>query len=129
MANLRPRAKGQSGNPAGRPKSPVDIAALAREHGPKCIEVAAALLDDPDPRIRLSALTALLDRGFGKPATTIVTPDAPTALTMLHLVAAKAFSAELPAEQQAAQPGNAPPARIDGNRPAIDAPIDLMQPL
>jgi hypothetical protein len=47
---------------------------------------------------------------------------------MLHLVAAKAFTAELVAELQAAQPGNAPPPRIEGNRPAIDVPIDLMQP-
>ena len=43
---------------------------------------------------------------------------------MLHLVAAKAFTAELAAELQAAQPGNAPLPRIDGSR----SPIDLMQP-
>jgi len=55
---------GRSGNPKGRPKSPVDIAALAREHGPRCIEDATELLEDPDPRIRLAALVVLMDRGF-----------------------------------------------------------------
>ena len=35
---------------------------------------------------------------------------------------------ELAAELQAAQPGNAPPPRIDGDRSAVDVPINPMQP-
>jgi hypothetical protein len=46
------------GTSAGRPPAPVDIAALAREHGPECIEVAAKLFDDPDPKMRLAACLA-----------------------------------------------------------------------
>jgi len=33
--------KGQSGNPSGRPKSDQTIMELAREHGPRAIELAA----------------------------------------------------------------------------------------
>jgi hypothetical protein len=87
LANLRPWVKGgPSGNPNGRPKALVDIAALAREHGPRCIDVAVALLDDPDPRIRLATVVALLDRGFGKPVQSI-TAENGAGLTFMHLVA------------------------------------------
>jgi hypothetical protein len=85
---------GQSGNPRGRLPAPVDIAALARVHGPRCIEVAVELLDDADSRIRLGALTALLDRGYGKPKQSIETND-PTSPTLLHLLAAQQISEEL----------------------------------
>lgn len=62
---------GQSGNPKGRPKPEVDIAALAREHGPRCIAVVAKLLSDNDHKIRLAAAIALLDRGWGRPSQAI----------------------------------------------------------
>ena len=82
-----PWKPGQSGNPKGRAPSPVDIAALAREHGPRCIEVAADLLDSDDERIRLAAATALLDRGFGKPVQTLSGEDgAPLTIVLRHLV-------------------------------------------
>ena len=84
---------GQSGNAAGRPPAAVDIAALAREHGPRCIEVAAALLDDADPRIRLGALQALLDRGFGRPAQAISVEGDATSNLLQHLLAARTVSA------------------------------------
>jgi hypothetical protein len=100
----RPWRAGQSGNPQGRPPAPVDIAALAREHGPKCIEVASGLLDDADPRIRLAAAVALLDRGFGKPPQAISgTTDMPTMLQLMHLEAASAFSEQLAREREAAE--------------------------
>jgi hypothetical protein len=62
---------GQSGNPNGRAKPEVDIAALARKHGPRCIEVAARLLASKDEKMRLAAAVALLDRGWGRPAQAI----------------------------------------------------------
>ena len=75
---LRPWKPGQSGNPKGRPKKLVDIAALASEHGPKCVAVVVELLDDPDSRIRLAAAVALLERGFGKPVQPLAgDPDNP----------------------------------------------------
>lgn len=84
---------GQSGNPQGRAPALVDIAALARKHGPRCIEVAAALLKDADPKIRLAASMALLDRGFGRPQQRIETSQGDS-LT-LHLIAAQAISGQL----------------------------------
>ena len=84
---------GQSGNPAGRAKHDVDIAALARVHGPRCVKVIADLLDDPDSRVRVSAATVLLDRGFGKPNQN-VTATGDGTLT-LHLLAAQTIGREL----------------------------------
>src|SRR5215472_7907865 len=67
LANLRPWAKGRSGNPKGRAPAPIDIAELARQHGPRCIEVLAAMLDDSDRKLRGFATLVLLDRGYGRP--------------------------------------------------------------
>lgn len=61
-----PFEKGKSGNPGGRPKG---IAAKAREHTDKAVEVLAAALDSKDERVRVTAAEKLLDRGYGKPLT------------------------------------------------------------
>lgn len=43
----------------------VDIAALARKHGPKCIEVVAGIImKDRDEKMRHAAAVALLHRGW-----------------------------------------------------------------
>ena len=54
---------GQTGNPGGRPKG---IAALAREHKDKALQVLVEALDEDDGRIRIAAAREILDRGFGK---------------------------------------------------------------
>jgi hypothetical protein len=72
-------------------------------HGPRCIAVAVELLDDPDSRIRLGALTALLDRGFGRPVQAIAT-DPATSAVGLHLVAAQLVSAQILECQSEPQP-------------------------
>ena len=83
-----------SGNPNGRPRLEVDIAALARAHGPKCIEVAYRLMmHDKDSKVRLAACVALLDRGFGKPKVEIEANG--TSMIELHLVAARTVSQHL----------------------------------
>ena len=57
---------GQSGNPGGRPKS--DLVALARQHTAAALGRLVQLMEqDEDRNIALSAATALLDRGWGKP--------------------------------------------------------------
>jgi hypothetical protein len=132
LANLRPWTKGQSGNAQGRPKGPVDIAALARVHGPRCIEVAAELLEDADPRIRLAALVALLDRGFGRPAPAISgTTDMPTMLQLMHHEAASAFSEQLAREREAAE--HRQPLTINGAATkapdtAVSTSVNLLEP-
>lgn len=55
---------GQSGNPGGRPKG---IAAKAREHTDRALEVLVEGMSDPDPRVKVAAAKELLDRGYGKP--------------------------------------------------------------
>jgi hypothetical protein len=69
----RPFAKGQSGNPGGRPKELRDIVELARSHGPEAIKTLADVMnnDQAPPAARVAASTAILDRGYGKPPQTI----------------------------------------------------------
>lgn len=62
--------KGQSGNPGGRPKVIAEIQELAREHAQEAIEALADIVRDKkaSAAARVSAATALLDRGYGRPA-------------------------------------------------------------
>ncbi len=65
--------KGESGNPGGRPSGIGEIRDIARAHTSEAIEVLVKVMGDPDaaPSARVGAATALLDRGWGKPAQTI----------------------------------------------------------
>jgi len=45
------------------------IAAKAREHADKAVDVLVEGMDDPDGRIRIAAAKEILDRGYGKPLT------------------------------------------------------------
>jgi hypothetical protein len=58
---------GASGNPAGRPKPPDGLRPRLAELSPLAIERLGELLDDVDPRIRLEAARAILDRHLGRP--------------------------------------------------------------
>lgn len=58
--------KGQSGNPGGRPKAVKALMEQARAHTAKAIAALVLALDDP--KTRVPAAVALLDRGYGKPA-------------------------------------------------------------
>src|SRR5665213_861321 len=60
--------KGQSGNPGGRPAVIAEIQQLARKHTEEAISTLAAIMRDTSlsPAARVSASTALLDRGYGK---------------------------------------------------------------
>ena len=69
-----PFRKGQSGNPGGRPKALAEIQALAREFAPEAIAALGEICMDKTapPAARVSASSALLDRGFGKPPQALV---------------------------------------------------------
>jgi hypothetical protein len=60
--------KGQSGNPGGRPAFIAEIQQLARKHTEEAINTLAAIMRDASlsPAARVSASSALLDRGYGK---------------------------------------------------------------
>lgn len=60
-----PFQPGQSGNPGGSTKLNKDVKELARVHAEAAINALVLALDDPKQRV--SAAVALLDRGFGKP--------------------------------------------------------------
>ena len=61
---------GQSGNPSGRPKSDKTIQELAQKHTVTALNTLVAIAQDTkvNPKARINACTALLDRGWGKPS-------------------------------------------------------------
>lgn len=64
--------KGRSGNPGGRPKIPEEVKDAARAHTMDAIRTLAEVCRGKkmSPAARVSAATALLDRGWGKPVQT-----------------------------------------------------------
>lgn len=111
--------KGVSGNPGGRPKDSYDVIQLARNWTPQAVAALGAALDDPKQRV--AAATALLDRAWGKPKQTIETPDGTVlSLTIAHLLGARAASQMLDAQRV-----------IEGDAVATETtttPPDLMAP-
>jgi len=78
-------------------KAPTDIRSLARSYTVKSIKVLVGVMSAPDaaPAARVSAATALLDRGWGKPAqTTELTVRSVAQLTDAELAAIAAGSGD-----------------------------------
>jgi hypothetical protein len=65
--------KGQSGNPGGKPKQIVEVAAAARERTVEAIETLTAIMRDAKATAsaRVSAAVAILERGWGKAPQTV----------------------------------------------------------
>lgn len=64
-------ARGQSGNPGGRPKKTpelLEIEALAKDASPTAIKRLVYWAKSKDPGASVKACQAILDRAYGKPA-------------------------------------------------------------
>src|SRR6476659_5228235 len=83
---------GVSGNAGGRPRAALDVQALAREHTAAAIQTLVECLRDP--RLRVQAATALLDRAWGKPIQPVSGGDG-NSPAVQHLIAAQIISGEL----------------------------------
>jgi uncharacterized protein DUF5681 len=64
-----PWAKGQSGNPGGRPRAIVEVQELARRETAASIAALVRIRDSAEtpPAAVVAAATALLDRAWGRP--------------------------------------------------------------
>ena len=60
--------KGESGNPGGPPKLPAEMREMFQTKAPEAFEVLTRHLQSSDPRIAITAASAILDRAYGKPA-------------------------------------------------------------
>lgn len=69
-------------------KAPTEIRSLARAHTDSAIKTLAGIMNEPEAphAARVSAATALLDRGWGKPAQAHAGPDGEGAVEMHHII-------------------------------------------
>jgi hypothetical protein len=75
--------KGQSGNPGGRPKGYGELRELARQHTEDAIATLAEICRNGENEgARIAAANALLDRGWGKPAFSVLARDPPEVITL-----------------------------------------------
>ena len=101
LQNLKPFPKGQSGNPAGRPRIIGEIRDLARTHAEDAIAALAEIAADRSapPSARVSAASELLNRGYGRPPQAVAIAG-PASLADQHLAALKRLSERAKAEQE-----------------------------
>ena len=66
--------KGQSGNPAGRPREIGDLREMARKRTEQALETLTEVMLDKaaPPSARVTAANSILDRGFGRPSQEII---------------------------------------------------------
>ena len=82
--------KGQSGNPGGCPRDEQKVLELARSYTREAIDTLVDIMrNGKDERVRGTATTALLDRGWGKPKVEVVSDEFSYVRTL------KAVAAEL----------------------------------
>ncbi len=100
---------GQSGNPRGRPKKDLDLAAMAQRHAELAVQTLAQCLTDPEANwpSKVSAASELLDRGFGR---------APQSLNVDHKVG---FSEQFEAFIR----------ELSGKKPAVIEHVETLEAL
>jgi hypothetical protein len=79
-------AKGQSGNPGGRPKENDELKLLARQYTERALERLVYWMDSDNAKASVAACTAILDRGHGKPTQAITGKDGGPLDVNLHEV-------------------------------------------
>lgn len=72
-ANSTSFKPGQIANPGGRPKAVAEVRALAREHSVEAMETLVQVMRNPSSptNARIAAADAILNRGYGRPETTV----------------------------------------------------------
>ena len=93
-------AKGESGNPGGRPSGLGEIRDIARQHTDAAISTLVRAMGDDkaSPSAQVAAASALLDRGWGRPQQSIKAEGILDLSGVLH-----AMSERLHREQAAEQ--------------------------
>lgn len=112
---------GQSGNPKGRPKHPDDLPAICREYTREAVEKLVEIMRSDDTGKALNAVNQLLDRGWGRPITPIVSDQPVESLSLLHLIAARRVAEAL---EDAVQKVN---DSAGAERPPIDFSIPALE--
>jgi hypothetical protein len=80
-----PFAKGQSGNPGGRPKGLLEVQEAARAHTADALATLARIAADTaaPPAAQIAAANALLDRAWGRPTQPV---EGSGGVTLLDLI-------------------------------------------
>jgi hypothetical protein len=82
--------KGQSGNPGGRPKGLGRIRDIAQKHTELAMETLKDICKNGESETaRVQAATALLDRGWGKPAQSVDITNSDGSMSQAWLAAMK----------------------------------------
>ncbi len=66
-------------------KATGEIKVALQRHGTELVEALLALCKSDDERVRLAAITAALDRGWGKPAQAVAITGDPDSPVIFHL--------------------------------------------
>lgn len=89
--------KGQSGNPGGRPKQIVKLSELARSYTTEAVKTLVQIMRNKKTpaAARVTAVSALLDRGYGRPAQSIDLTNSDGTLSQQWREAMKAVDEEI----------------------------------